>query len=71
MVPTSVICNIVESAFNKPFSCECAVRPDGLLRLKVVEPAIGRIHLLIDGVSPAGFTAIRDISDLVGDCAPR
>lgn len=67
MVPISVLCNIVESGFEKPLSCECAVRPDGLLRIKVSEPATGRIHLLINGVSPAKLNTIRAISELVGE----
>ncbi|MGV8919349.1 MAG: DUF1652 domain-containing protein [Pseudomonas sp.] len=66
MVPISVLCSIVESGFQ-PLSCDCTVSPSGLLDIKVFDAATGRINLLINGVSPAGLTSIRAISDLVGE----
>ncbi|CRL52183.1 DUF1652 domain-containing protein [Pseudomonas sp. SIMBA_041] len=66
MVPISVLCNIVESGFE-PLSCECTESADGLLCIKVFEPATGCIHLLINGVSTAELTTVREISDLVGE----
>ncbi|WP_397452783.1 DUF1652 domain-containing protein [Pseudomonas sp. NA-150] len=66
MVPISVLCSIVESGFQ-PLSCDCTVSSNGLLRIKVFEPATGRIDLLVNGVSPDELTTIRAISDLVGE----
>ena len=66
MVSISVLCIIVESGF-KPLSCECTVNPHGLLRIKVYDPATGRIDLLIPCVTPARLTTVRAISDLIGE----
>ncbi|MET0774076.1 MAG: DUF1652 domain-containing protein [Pseudomonas mandelii] len=66
MVPISVLCNIVESGFE-PLSCDCAVSSNGLLRIKVYDPATGQVYLLVPCVSPAGLTSIRAISQLVGE----
>jgi len=43
------------------------VNPDGTLRIKVYEPATGRIVLLITGVSPERLTSIRAIANLIGE----
>jgi hypothetical protein len=43
------------------------VNPDGTLRIKVYEPAAGRIDLLITGVSPERLTTVRDVSNLIGE----
>lgn len=66
MVPISVLCSIVESGFA-PLACECTLNPNGLLRVKVYDPATGRIDLLIPCVSPAQLSSIRAISDFVGE----
>ncbi|SDO77709.1 Protein of unknown function [Pseudomonas arsenicoxydans] len=66
MVPISVLCSIVESGF-KPLACECTENSSGLLRIKVYDPATGRIDLLIPCVSPTRLTSIRAISDFVGE----
>ena len=66
MVSVPELCRIVESGFQ-PLSCACTVNPDGTLRIKVYEPATGRILLLITRVSPARLTTVRDISNLIGE----
>ncbi|MEO6676698.1 MAG: DUF1652 domain-containing protein [Pseudomonas sp.] len=66
MVSIPELCRIVTSGFQ-PLSCDCTVNPDGTLRIKVFEPATGRTHLLLTGVSPAQLTTIRDISNLIGE----
>ena len=66
MVSVPELCRIVESGFQ-PLSCACTVNPDGTLRIKVYEPATGRIDLLITGVSPERLTSVRDISNLIGE----
>ncbi|MFJ2682579.1 DUF1652 domain-containing protein [Pseudomonas sp. NPDC087342] len=66
MVSIPELCRIVTSGFQ-PLSCDCSVNPDGTLRIKVFEPATGRIDLLLTGVSPAHLTTVRDISNLIGE----
>jgi hypothetical protein len=66
MVSILDICRIVESGFD-PLSCNCTVNPDGSLRIKVFDPATGRIDLLLPYVSPSRLTSIRDISNLIGE----
>ncbi|MCP2226357.1 hypothetical protein OKW12_001764 [Pseudomonas silensiensis] len=43
------------------------MNPNGLLRIKVYDPATGRIDLLIPCVTPARLTTVRAISDLIGE----
>lgn len=66
MVSISELCRIVQSGFQ-PLSCQCTLNPDGSLRIKVYDPATGRIDLLITGVSPAHLNSVREISNLIGE----
>lgn len=66
MVSVPELCRIMASGFQ-PLACDCTVNPDGSLRIKVYEPATGRIDLLITGVSPVQLTSVREISNLIGE----
>lgn len=66
MVSIPELCGILQSGF-RPLSCDCSVNPDGSLRIKVFDPATGRIDLLLPYVSPSRLTTIRDISNLIGE----
>jgi hypothetical protein len=66
MVPVSVLCNIVESGFQQPLSCECT-ESLGLLRIEVHDASTGRVELLLSGVSTAELTSVRAISEFIGE----
>ncbi len=66
MLAITDICHIVESGFPT-FKCDCIPTTQGLLQIKVYEPASGRVELLLNGVSPEHLVTIRDISNFIGE----
>jgi hypothetical protein len=65
MLAITDICRIVESGFPG-FTCNC-ISTQGLLQIKVSEPASGDIKLQLNGVSPEHLVTIRDISNFIGE----
>ena len=51
----------------QPLACDCSLNSDGSLRIRVFEPASGRVDLLLTRVSPQGLDSIRSISNLIGE----
>ena len=58
--------HIIECGFL-PLSCSCTVNPDGSLMIKVFEPALGYVELLVTGVSVQNLTTNRAIANLIGE----
>ena len=50
-----------------PLVCECSLNSDGSLRIRVFEPASGRVDLLLTRVSPQGLDSVRSIANLIGE----
>lgn len=65
MLAITDICRIVESGFPG-FTCNC-IATQGLLQIKVSEPASGDIKLQLNGVSPEHLVTIRDLSNFIGE----
>lgn len=66
MLSTRELCHILESGFL-PLSCICSVNADGSLSIKIYDAASGRVDLLLNGVSQAQLTSVRDVSNLIGE----
>lgn len=66
MLSTSELCHILESGFL-PLSCTCSLAANGALTIKIYDAETGRVDLLLPGVSTAGLTSVRDISNLIGE----
>lgn len=58
--------NIIECAFL-PLHCSCTCAPDQSLTVQVIDPATGRVDLLVTGISTDRLASSRDISHLVDE----
>lgn len=66
MLFTPELRRTLESSFL-PLACECTVMPSGALLVKIFEPDTGKIAMLVENVSIANLTTIREVAELVAE----
>ncbi|WP_159811712.1 DUF1652 domain-containing protein [Pseudomonas sp. 18058] len=66
MISALELRHIIEGGFL-PSACICTLNPDRSLQIRIFEPVMGRIELLVTGIASAKLTTSRAIANLIAE----
>jgi len=66
MLFTPQLRRTLEGGFS-PLACECTLLPDDALMVRIFDPNTGEVAMLVDNLSIAHLTTVRDVAELVAE----
>lgn len=66
MLFTPELRRTLESSFL-PLACECTVKPNGALMVKIFDQGTGAVAMQVDDLSIANLTTVRAVAELVAE----